>query len=213
MHDWFNIVQDKYMEPWYEESEINSFLTRAEYHLYNDMMFDFKPELKVTGEEGPKFMSSVEATQRGAELIRPFKNVVTLTSSSGKITYSDIETAIGAITGDTEMLGYILSIAKSSGEPVRYTRDNDYYSLQQNTFKAASSTKPRYRVDYDSLLFTPDDDVEYKISTVRLPRGIVKGSLDSEMHPSLHDRIVVIALTFAGISTESEALVALKQVT
>jgi hypothetical protein len=33
------------------------------------------------------------------------------------------------------------------------------------------------------------------------------------MHPSLHDRIVVIALTFAGISTESEALVALKQVT
>lgn len=202
MHDWFDLIQDKYSSPYFTDGEKDSFLTRAQYQYINELFPD---------NEGGAFNieSDMLTLQNVSTLV--YETTASLNmSSAGIINKANINTTLNSISGGTEPYIRILNVSLNNGTsvvPVRFRRHNDFYKLEKNSFKSASADVPTYRIISTGIKLAPIN-ITYDVyfTLLKEPKKIQLGVTEPELPSNTHDKLVAIALELAGVSSRDEAL-------
>jgi hypothetical protein len=217
MHDYFNLVQDKFNDPYFVDTEIDVFINRAQEKFVNKLIF--RDILGVAIPQGVQAITGLETTLQSDEILKTLITVdkaVTTTGTTGvKILYLDIDAA----------LMHILSVKASptntagtgtitNNKTLRFIRHNDEGKFEDNTFKQGSLSKPYYKIGSDGLYLYPSTSVveNFLTSFITKPTDVDIAGTNSELPAYTHERLVAMAIEIAGIATESEAMMIMNKV-
>lgn len=212
MGNWFDLLQDKYGSPYFTDTEKSLLFNRASVAFVKNLLW---PD----GKEQPETM---ELTQDTFSQIAPL--VITPAyinmTSGGLVTKTTLQTAVtnaqaGAVVWRPLSIGWTLG---GSNRAVSFVRHNDWWAFQQNYFKAATTENPKFRETATAFEFLPISiSARLYFTVLKYPRTIVldydtpANNVDSDLPDFTHDKIVALALEFAGISSRDEALAQLIQ--
>jgi hypothetical protein len=205
MKDYFNLLQDKYGSPYHTDTEIETYLNRAQLDYVTDLLPPDGSELNI------------ELNQNTIMRIHPIlftTGNVNMVSGTGAVLRTALDSAIVAATGITgAKLLRVLAIGWNDARPVTYTRKNNWYSYINNIFKAPSDKKPRTHEDGASWVFRPiDTTANLVFMGVRYPVSVsISGAIDCELPDLVHNDIVARALELAGIGSRDEMLAQLQK--
>lgn len=208
MHNWFDILQDKYQSPYFTNTEKDTFLNRAQIEYINSLLPD---------KEGQE--SNLEENSHLLENLSPliFQLSTSLNmDASGFVLDSAIQTLLDTESSSTELFMKILNVyIEISGVeyPVKYVRHNDFYKFQTNDFKRASTSLPQYRRLSGKFAFSPIDiSNNIYFTLLKYPREVsLSSTINSELPESTHNNIISIGIDLAGIASRDEALASLNQ--
>jgi hypothetical protein len=209
MHDWFDLVWDKYDSLYFTDDEKDSFINRGMLDYVNELAFGRDKQ-----GQGVVVQSMAEMSAHWDHILYPLidKNVIIASSSNGTLPISDI---LSAITGNK--LISILSVRKNNGgDGVKYVRQNDYSKFQKNYFKVASTEYQQYFITSVGLEIqpVPTQGTNYRLTVLREPAEVdLSTGADCELPSFTHNKIVAKALAISGIPAENEAMAVLDQIT
>ena len=216
MHQWFDLIQDKVDSVYYTETEKDQFINRSIQLFINDIIHKF-----TDTREGPLVISSnLEESLNASEVLRPLMllDLPVSTDEDGVITEEEIDSAIETATGETETFLHILSVSDGT-KHIAYVRENDFYKFNQNEFKKATEAYKQYRVGELGVYVHPlvDDNGQdlnpagYFISVIKAPKQVNYETLDStDLPETTHDYILAKALELAGLASQDEALLQMR---
>lgn len=207
MSSWFDILQDKYGSAYYTDSEKSLFLNRAQIEFVNE----FLPK-------GPKENQiNIELSQDTISQISPliYELPSMAMNSSGIITKAAIATALdnlssGALVWRPLSIGWEYSGTK---KPVTYMRHNDRWKFEDNFFKKPSLKSPKVRETSTTYVFGPISTTPRIYFTIlKYPQEVdITTDVDSDLPDFTHNKIVAMALEFAGVGSRDILLSQLLQ--
>jgi len=205
MASWFDILQDKNGSSYFTNSEKSLFLNRAQIEYINELLPDTA--------ELPNLEASQDVLAKVSPLIYelPYLSM----NSSGVITKAAVTAALQvlkptAIVWRPLSIGWIIGKSKL---PVRYLRHNDRWEFETNYFKRPSNTNPKIRETATSYIITPANlSAKIYFTLLKYPQEVdITGLIDSDLPDNTHDRLVAIALEFAGVGSRDTMLTQLMQ--
>jgi hypothetical protein len=195
---YFDLLTDKTGSPYFIQSEKSRFLNQAQIKYVNATI--------PSNEEG---VVNVEMTSG------VLSNIYTLVfetgnlnpNSSGEILKTAIQTALNTASGSTEPFMYVMDIAYN-GFPCRFTRHNDWYEIENNSYKRGSTREPRYKQLATKFQVSPASaSANVKFTLIKYPKNInLASSITSELPDQTHKTLVEIAVELAGIAMRDEAI-------
>jgi len=211
---WFDLLQDKYGSPYFTDAEKSIFLQRAQIEFVDEL---FRGDNETNG---PNIELSQDTISKIAPLIYelPYKNM----SSVGVITKATLGTeldtqASGSVLTASNILWRPLSIGLELGSvktKVTYLRHNDRWEFEKNYFKRPTLKAPKVRETALSYIFAPVNTtakIHFTVLKYPEPVNIPATTVNSDLPDHTHNRIVAIALEFAGIGSRDNNLVQLVQ--
>jgi hypothetical protein len=130
------------------------------------------------------------------------------TTSGGILTTTTVNTALQTATSDVNAayfrVGSIGYTASGETIPVKYIKQNNRWSFEQNYFKKPSVTKPRWTYIADGFQFYPATTLTpLTLNVVKEPKVLTSANLADEMEFSDYAcyNILSIALKLAGVAT------------
>lgn len=132
-------------------------------------------------------------------------------SSVGKITKSQVQTALNTQSGSTEPFMYVMNISWTKGGvtyPVFYVRQNEWYAFEQNTFKKGKASRPNYKMDATGFTFTPIDVTSsIRFTLLKQPRAInLATDVTSDLPEGTHKTLVELAVELASVGIRDQEL-------
>jgi hypothetical protein len=220
MHDFFDLMLDKYNAPGYIAVEKDDFINRAQEELVNSIVFgDY-----LTNKQSPRGQAAlyeIEDRVQSSEVIRPLivadqNSFFASATNSNLLSYNTLDTIADTDETGTKFL-HILRIRVSAtnsgdyaaGKFVKFLRHNDLGRFYENSYKAPTVNKPYYVVAGDGLRSHPatGKTEQVIVSIIRSPRNVsLSGAVDSELPVNTHKRIVAIALELAGVALADAVL-------
>lgn len=201
----FDILQDKYGSPYFTNAEKSLLLNRAQTEFVNSF-------LPTDGDE-KNIELSEDAMAQLDTLI--YTLPYTTMNSSGLVTKASIETALQAIVP-----GALLRRRLNTGwvyggktKPVGFVRHNDWYKFVANYFKAPSLDNPKMNETATAYQFAPvNTSAKLYFTVLKYPVVVdIDTAVDSDLPDHTHNKIVALALEFAGIGSRDENLAQLLQ--
>lgn len=206
MKDYFNLLQDKYGSPYHTDAEIETYLNRGQLDLVMGLLPPDGGELNV------------ELNQNTIMRIHPIlftTGNINMAASTGKVLRTAIDSAIVTASGVAgARLLRVLAIGWNDVRPVKYTRNNNWYTYIANTFKAPSATNPRAVEDGNAWVFKPvDTTANLVFKGVRYPTSVsITSSVHCELPDFTHNEVVSRALELAGVGSRDQMLAELQKV-
>jgi hypothetical protein len=209
MHDYFDLIQDKANEPYFLASEKDDFINRAQEKFVNNIVFrDILGKADV-----PKGTQAIYGNENDLMSNEILKTLITVdsgvdTDSSGiKLLYSSISTKLMHILGVRASSANSGNI--SNNKMLRFIRHNDQGRFEENTFKKGTTSKPYYKIGSDGMYLYPTTGTTENLLVTYLdkPVDVELGVTECELPDYTHEKVLKIALSEAGIPTESQMLV------
>ena len=201
----FDLLQDKYGSPYYTNPEKTLFINRA--------IVDFVQAFLPPEGEGMNVDLNEDAMSQIATLIYslPYMNM----SSAGVVTKASVQTAL-----NTAIAGGLLWRRLNTGwvlggetKPAKWTRQNDYYEFKANYFKNPSLDSPRFFETATTYQFDPiNTNAKLYFTVLKYPVTVdIDTVVNCDLPDFTHNKIVAMALEFAGIGSRDENLAQLLQ--
>lgn len=227
MHEYFDVLLDKYGGAYFTSEEKDYFFTDA----LNEYILDSieqRSNIELTRTKTPEILTSLESTIRTIESIQPYLFDVSVNAdpSTGRILMSSINSEIrnkyeesDIFTSSNFTAKYILSVGKRNdnysskldSRKVKFVRHNDIYEFLDNDFKKPSSQDPVYLLNKDNLeVLPPDTSAVYNVTGIRSVENIRYDEdnywtvEDTSVEPIIDDiyrpRVVRLAVSLAVAS-------------
>lgn len=206
-------------------------MTAAEQHAFFDLLIDKQGGAYFDDTDRDRFINMAQiqyvkgllpSNEGGVVNIEfdhvNFNNISTLvyqtaglnTNSSGEITTSSVQSALNTASGSTEAWMYVMNVSwtKSGATyPVKYTKHNDFYEVELNSFKQGKSTRPRYRHLGTKFVFSPvDTSASIKFTLLKYPKDVELGVSNCELPSHTHKAITELAVDLAILSLRDTEL-------
>lgn len=215
-HDWFNILTDHYNEPYFIDSEIDGFINAGALEFVNDIVFkEFFPSVGQN-EKGVQLLNGLETSSQSGLVLQPLilNDLTVISDSNGIITSSVLSQAIqDKISEEADCL-YLLKINDTdlNGFPIKYIRNNDINSFNQNVFKRPKETKPVFTLTSDGIQIYPKLEKEFNVSLVKSPKiASLENDENIDLPSFTHQRVLAYALSLSGIASRDEIMLQLQQ--
>lgn len=191
---YFDLLLDKVGSPYFLQAEKSNFLTQAQLKYTLDSLSPSNEEGTVNIEMNSPVLSNLYTLIYETAALNP--------NGSGEILKTAIQTALNTASGSTEPFMYFLNVSYN-GYPCKFTRHNDWYEVQQNTYTAGSATAPRYRQLSANVTVAPAlASANVKFTLMKTPKAIdLAGSITSELPAHVHKTVVEMAMDIASTST------------
>lgn len=191
MNAYFDLLIDKVGTAYFLDSEIDSFLNNAQTEYIKSVL--------PSNEGG---VVNIEADQIVSNnLFTLMYETAGLTPSSGEITKAAVNTALNTASSGSEPFLYVLNVnwtKSGTTYPVKFTRHNDWYAMERNSFKQGVAARPRYKQLATKFVFSPvDDTASVKFTLLKQPVAIANPGTNCELPEHTHKRIVEIAVDLA----------------
>ena len=207
MHNWFRLLLLKEETLYYTNTEIDSFLTRAQNNWVNQNVFIRREE-----QEGLVIRSASEFSSNWEMLVYPLIHAdLSSTSSSGTLSFSGLEAQLPAGT----KISAILAVKDATNYNVDFARYNDHGAQERNYFTRPNSSYKVFRVSKDGLLVSPSSNGEvFKVSLLRTPVAVsLSTPTNCELPASAHEKIVAMAVDLAKFPIEDNTVGGISQST
>lgn len=196
MHEYMDLLLDKAGTSYFIDEERDRFINMAQ--------LEYVKRALPSSEGG---VVNVEYNQLVANNLLPlmYQTGALAMNGSGVITKTAAQTALNTVTDSEEPFIYVLNVSLTSDGvtyPVRYTRHNDWYEFENNRFKRASSTSPRYKYDAVNFTFAPaNTSASVYFTFLKHPQDVNRNqAIDCEMPEHTHKTIVELAANLAMVS-------------
>lgn len=202
----FDLLQDKYGSPYYTNPEKSLFLNRAQVEFVKSYLPD-----------GEKDGNNIELSEDALSDLEPLIYALPAMrmSTLGIISKSTVQTALTAAIAGGIMWRRLNTGWTLGGDtrPVKWTRHNDYYEFKANAFKNPSIKNPRFYVTASNYTFDPiSTSANIYFTVLKYPVTVdIDGVISSDLPDHTHNKIVALALEFAGIGSRDENLAQLLQ--
>lgn len=133
-------------------------------------------------------------------------------NASGEITKANVQTALNTQSSSTEAFMYVMNVSYN-GYPCKFTRHNDWYEIENNSFKRGSTTTPRYRQLATKFVITPaNTSASVKFTLLKYPKAVnLATAVTSELPDQTHKTIVELAVQLASTAIRDTELAQLNQ--
>ena len=215
LHEYFDLIQDKYNTPAFISSEKDMFINSAQLRFVNDIIFKEILGYKKAP-KNPQALYGLEETLNTSELILPLiiSDYSISLPTNGIVPKSSIDSIANILAPGTKAM-HILNFNTGSNNnytnniAFRWIRENDYGKFEANAFKSPASTRPYVKLSYRGYRFIPTpttSDFIY-VSFVRTPIEVsYDNNVTLELPEFTHFNIVALALELAGVATADEIL-------
>lgn len=206
MSSWFDILQDKNGSSYFTATEKSLFLNRAQIEFVDELF-------RGDGKQEPNIEDSQDTISKIAPLVYELPYLVM--NSAGVITKASVTTGLTNIIA-SGVVWRPLAIGIELGKlkvPAKYLRHNDRWEFEANYFKRPTTKNPKVRETYTSYIFSPVSVSSRVYFTIlKYPLEVdITNSISSELPDHAHDRIVAIALEFAGVGSRDTIMTQLLQ--
>lgn len=187
MHTYFDILCDKYGNPYFTDAEKDTLLNRAQ--------LSFVDQVVQQAETNDNILNKISTLIVSGTAVQM--------SSSGEVTVSAVATATGVTPYKVlkvyeDGVGAVSQVSHNNSGPAR----SNYFKAQRRRFEQLGTKWLFYPISTTaSLVFT----------VIAYPTTITKGSSNSNIPDLSHNEIVAQAINLAGIATRDEALAQLNQ--
>jgi hypothetical protein len=196
MLEYFDLLTDKVGSPYFTDDEKYSFINKAQ--------VEYLRRLLPSNEGGVVNLENDHVVFSNAFTL-VFETGVLNPSSTGEITRTSVQSALNVVSGSTEPFVFPLNVSYN-GLPCRYTRHNDWYEMESNSFKRGSSTEPRYRQEALKFVVAPPlSTANVQFTLLKQPREVGAG-VDSEYPGVTHKTIVELAVELASVAMRDAEL-------
>jgi hypothetical protein len=201
-HEYLDLLLDKVGSPYFEDSEKDSFITQAALQYVKDNL--------PSSEGGVVNLEMDQVVYSNlSSLVYQLGNASM--NGSGVITQSAIQALLNTASGGTDPLMYVMAGSWTSGGityPLKYTRHNDWYAFERNSFKRGTTTAPRYKFDSINFTFTPVlTSATIAFTVLKQPRIVsLDNDLTIDLPPHTHKAVVEIAASIASIAIRDQIL-------
>ena len=207
--EWFDILQDKFGSPYFNEAQKLVFLNQASMRYIENLFPKKKSDSDTYSAEEN---SNIYESLKEVIFVLPAVNM----DSSGEVSNSSLITALRTVSGDStcEVFKILAIEIVNNGTkiPLRPMRHNDKAAFETNVFKKPTYQYPRYSFSNNGLQFRPDNAIgDIYITVVKTPRKMtVSPEVSTDLHIDTHNEIVAQALSFAGVASREEILMIMK---
>jgi hypothetical protein len=204
IEEYFDLLTDKVGSPYFTQSEKSNFLNRAQIEYVNRT---------IPSNEGGIVNLEMNQDVMGNVYTLIYETASLTSNSSGEILKTAVQSALNAASSATEPFMKIMNVSYS-GYPVKYTPHNDWYAVENNSFKAGTSTSPKYRQLANKFIFSPiNTSTPIKFTLLKYPKDINLATLvTSELPDQTHKTIVEIGVELASISMRDTELTQANQI-
>lgn len=202
LHQYFDLLTDKIGSAYFLDTEKDAFLNQAS--------LEFVKKTLPSSEGGVVNMEFDQIVYSNIYTL-VFETSGLIPSSQGKITRSQVQTALNTQTSLTDPFIYVMNVSwTKSGitHPVMYVRQNEWYASEQNTFKKGKSNRPNYKQDATGFTFSPIDvTASVKFTLLKMPKQIsFSGGTTTDLPDSTHKSIVEMAVELASVGLRDQEL-------
>lgn len=209
MHDWLDVLIDKYSAPYFTDDEKDLFINRAMHEYIHQLISPNvkSPERSVSLENFP------ERTTQWFNAIYPilqFNEQAAVTT--GVISWP----VINALATSSGKILYLGSVRDDSGNDVPLSRNNSTGRANRNDFKQPTTEYKRYVLDDAGINILPSNitGVNFSLSFIREPVDVdLTLGTNCELPTITHNKVTAIAAELMGVTTEQEALSIINQIT
>lgn len=199
---YFNLLVDKVESGYFTNDEIDTFITQATIEYIHRMLPPGQDHFELDEINYNKVYTLVYTTA-GLNM-----------SAGGVITTAAVQAALNTASSSTEGFMGILGVSwtkSGASYPIKYTRNNNWFSYLNNSFKQGSSTSPRYRYDKTNFTFYPiDTGASVTFTLLKQPKPFsVNTSTTIELPDSCHKEVVELAVDIASVALREQDLRAL----
>jgi hypothetical protein len=224
MHDWFDIVQDKYNTPYFISEEKDSFINRAQSQIVSHILFNhFDP--KDMQQPAPyQLLSGVENTKAFEQYLYPIIcDDIRLNASNGAISFQDLSTEINAkLNIPAPVVTFVLRVSRFNGttapvdkyspsveefDIVEYVAQGRKDRMADNFFLKPKTGSHKYSYNNTGIKITLSSNDLYSISAIRNPIDVNYSlGINCELPVVMQERIMQRALNLAGVPTSDVML-------
>lgn len=205
MHDFFDLISDKYASPYFSDDEKDVFINKAISSFIEDTWQNIKK--KRDKETDPPYggEDSIYTIESIAPLIIQ-DYIVVLNGSSVAVRPNDFSHLLNiALVGELDECNNPVG---DTYNYCRFVRHNDFYKHLENTFKKPSNKYPIYTINelgFKVLPLSPSHGV--KMTYIReFTKVSLSGNIDCELPEFTHGKILMLALSLAGLSVREQSL-------
>jgi len=204
MGQWFDLIQDKFNAPYFNDTEKSLYLTRAQENLVLSSVSNIiNPD--------PDFENTEQDVEKVQSLIYDDLSVASVVT--GIVTTASIITALNIRTGGADTIIRIISVKDSSGRPIMYIRHNDEPRMETNVFKQSDNSKIKRKSIAEGIRLIPNAIHTISVTVVKTPLDIdIATAKNSELPKLTHNKIVAKALQLASVTTQDEALLLIDKI-
>lgn len=194
-HAYFDLLLDKTGSSYFTDAEKDSFLTQASIEFV-------KRHLPSAENQGLNF--DIDQINYNNIYTLIYSTGSTSMSTSGVVTVAAMQALLNTASGSTEPfmgIGAVSWTKSSITYPVKYTKQNNWFSYLRNSFKAGA-TNPRYRFDKTNITFYPiDTTATISFVLLKQPKATsLSGGVTIELPEHTHKSIVELAASLAATS-------------
>jgi hypothetical protein len=189
-HQYFDILTDKYGNPYFTTAEKDLLFNRAIYKVLDALVTE--PDQHVEDMLGALI----------------FRGGVVPTSGFS-VAYGTIEAQVSAAYSQTIAIYRVIKVETASAT-VKYKSYNQ--RKNGNSFKTATASALTFQYLSGGLEITPVTTEIVYVTFIRKPRTVsLSGPVESDMPEALHNLIIATAVDLAGIATRDEVVAQLNQ--
>lgn len=193
MRTWFDILADATGNPWFSDAEKDLFL--------EDIVWDYVNLFLGDRDTPPQMEKNIGAT----EAIRPLIETIAVTTASDGILTDALMNTQSSI-GD--VITPIAIRLATTNVPVHFVRQNDIGAFEDNTYQKGTSLSPNYTYDNGGYQLYPKET--YTALDVAI---LTKPVAIDDLSEHVHFQQVARAMSKAGLVTESQGLLMMKETT
>ena len=195
LHDYFNILLDKFGSPYFLEEEVDMFLNSAQ----NKLIQEYFPD-------NEDYLFNVELNQHTTRAMGSLYDTSVISSIPiSNIEYIDINSTTGVYK--------ILAVYTESNLPIDFKRQNDIAKSYQNVFLEPSVSNPIFKFTGTGIKIYPELEENILIEYLKEPIDIdLSSSQGSQLASFLHFDLVSEAINLSGVATRDQAMVQLNNV-
>lgn len=201
-HEYFDILIDKQGGAYFDDTDRDRFINMAQ--------IQYVKQLLPSNEGGQVNLEFDHINFNNIQTL-VFQTAGLSPNSSGEVAYSAIQTALDAASGSTEPFMHVMNInwtRSGSTYPVKFTRHNDFYEQELNSFKQGKATRPKYRHLANKFIFAPiDTGASIKFTLLKYPKDVsLSAPTNCELPSHTHKAITELAVDLAILSLRDTEL-------
>lgn len=196
MLEYFDLLTDKVGSPYFTDDEKYSFINRSQ--------IEYLKKLLPSNEGGVVNIETDHVVFSNAYTL-VYETGVLNPSSTGEVSRTSVQSALNAVSGSTEPFVFPMNVSYN-GLPCKYTRHNDWYEMEGNTFKKGTALEPRYRQEATKFVVSPAvATAEVRFTLLKQPKDVGVG-VDSEYPSHTHKTIIELAVDLASVAMRDAEL-------
>lgn len=209
LHTDFDLMLDKYGSPYFADDEKDLIINKAIREVVKDIFYNLDVDKAANGQARVGYEVNKVISSYLSDLVTEISGTQ---ATAGEITDAEINTLVEAQTyvGATYLYPLALSLSQTGLADfytAKFQRANEVQPFRRNAYLKPDFCRVYYRLLDGKIGIEPNNVIhDFEMAVLRNPRLIELGVTDTDLNPTLQERVINKAEEYASISIRDPQL-------